>query len=171
MWVQNLLCLLLRVLDLQNSAATSYARRPETNIRPLLFSSLPLSLPQFTALDPNCEHLAVAGRTGLAHYSIQLRKWRLFGNETQEKDFIVTGGLLWWKEFIIVGCFNLAALVDEVRIYTRTEKLDNAFSKVFKVDSQVLLLNLLKDHLVVFCADNQIGIYKLNGAGTDGKRK
>ena len=56
----------------------------------------------------------MAGRTGLAHYSIQLRKWRLFGNETQEKDFIVTGGLLWWKEFIIVGCFNLAALVDEV---------------------------------------------------------
>lgn len=63
----------------------------------------------------------------------------------QEKDFIVTGGLLWWREYIIVGCFNLAALVDEVRIYPRTEKLDNANAKIFKVDTQVVLLNLLKN--------------------------
>ena len=49
---------------------------------------------QFTSLDSDCQYLAVAGRTGLAHYSILQRKWRLFGNETQEKDFIVTGGLV-----------------------------------------------------------------------------
>ena len=49
---------------------------------------------QFTSLDSDCQYLAVAGRTGLAHYSVLQRKWRLFGNETQEKDFIVTGGLV-----------------------------------------------------------------------------
>ncbi len=112
----------------------------------------------------------MAGRTGLAHYSVLLRKWRLFGNETQEKDFIVTGGLLWWKEFIIVGCYNLAALHDEVRIYPRNEKLDNSNAKIFKVDTQVLLLNLLHDLLVVFCADNQITVFSLSG-GDDGKGK
>jgi hypothetical protein len=37
------------------------------------------------------------------------RKWKLFGNETQEKEFIVTGGLLWWREFLIIGCYNLAS--------------------------------------------------------------
>lgn len=123
---------------------------------------------RFTSLDSECQYLAVAGRTGLAHYSVLTRKWRLFGNETQEKDFIVTGGLLWWKDFIIVGCYNLAALHDEVRIYPRNEKLDNANAKMFKVDTQVLLLNLLNDLLVVFCADNQITVFNLDG-GHDGK--
>ena len=53
---------------------------------------------QFTSLDSECQYLAVAGRTGLAHYSVLQRKWRLFGNETQEKDFIVTGGLVSGKD-------------------------------------------------------------------------
>ena len=58
-------------------------------------------------MDDTSEYLAVAGRTGFAHYSVSTRKWRLFGNETQEKDFIVTGGILWWRENIIMGCYNL----------------------------------------------------------------
>jgi hypothetical protein len=58
-------------------------------------------------MDETSEYLAVAGRTGFAHYSVSTRKWRLFGNETQEKDFIVTGGILWWQENIIMGCYNL----------------------------------------------------------------
>ena len=58
---------------------------------------------QYTAMDDNSEHIAVAGRTGFAHYSVALRKWRLFGNETQEKDFIVTGGILWWRDQIVIG--------------------------------------------------------------------
>ena len=103
----------------------------------------------------------MAGRTGFAHYSISTRKWRLFGNETQEKDFIVTGGILWWRDYIVMGCYNLAALHDEIRLYPRAEKLDNGFAKIFKVDAQVLLLNLLNDQLVVFCADNIINVYDL----------
>ena len=62
---------------------------------------------QYTAMDDASEYLAVAGRTGFAHYCVSTRKWRLFGNETQEKDFIVTGGILWWQENIIIGCYNL----------------------------------------------------------------
>jgi hypothetical protein len=117
---------------------------------------------RYTAMDDASEHIAVAGRTGFAHYSVGLRKWRLFGNETQEKDFIVTGGLLWWRDHVVIGCYNLAALYDEIRIYPRTEKLDNSFAKIIKVDAQVLLLNLLNDQLVVFCADNFITIYNLS---------
>ena len=112
-------------------------------------------------MDDNSEHIAVAGRTGFAHYSVALRKWRLFGNETQEKDFIVTGGILWWHDQIVIGCYNLAALYDEIRIYPRMEKLDNSFAKTLKVEAQVLLINLLNNQLVVFCADNIISIYGL----------
>ena len=61
----------------------------------------------------------------------------------------------------MMGCYNLAALHDEIRLYPRAEKLDNGFAKIFKVDAQVLLLNLLNDQLVVFCADNIINVYDL----------
>lgn len=122
-------------------------------------------------MDDASEYIAVAGRTGFAHYSIVLRKWRLFGNETQEKDFIVTGGILWWRDHIVVGCYNLAALCDELRIYPRSEKLDNANAKIIKVDAQVLLLNLLKDQLVVFCADNIIAIYNLSLTPAQAQRR
>ena len=122
-------------------------------------------------MDDTSEHIAVAGRTGFAHYSISLRKWRLFGNETQEKDFIVTGGLLWWRDHIVMGCYNLAGLHDEIRIYPRIEKLDNSFAKIVKVDAQVLLLNLFNDQLVVFCADNIITIYNLSMSAPTNPRK
>ena len=122
---------------------------------------------RYTAIDDYCQNLAVAGRTGFAHYNIDSRKWRLFGNETQEKDFIVTGGLLWWKDRIIMGCYNLAAPKDEIRIYPKSEKLDNSFAKILtSIDSQVLLINVLYDQLVVFCADNVISIYNLKSTGS-----
>lgn len=55
--------------------------------------------------------MAVAGRTGVALYSFNTRKWKLFGNETQEKDFVVTGGLLWWNEFVIMGEYFRRSLI------------------------------------------------------------
>ena len=122
---------------------------------------------RYTALDDACQNIAVAGRTGLAHYNIDSRRWRLFGNETQEKDFIVTGGLLWWKDRIIMGCYNLATPKDEIRIYPRTEKLDNSFAKILtSIDAQVLLINILGDQLVVFSADNVISVYNLRSKGS-----
>ena len=51
--------------------------------------------------------MAVAGRTGVAHYSLLTRRWKLFGNENQEKDFVVTGGLMWWRQLLIMGCYNI----------------------------------------------------------------
>ena len=65
-------------------------------------------------MDDSSTWVAVAGRTGVAHYSTNNRRWRLFGNESQERDFIVTGGLLWWREFLVIGCFNIATNKDEV---------------------------------------------------------
>ena len=81
--------------------------------------------------------MAVAGRTGLAHYNVTNNKWTLFGNQTQEKDFIATGGMLWWKQFLVVGCFNISANRDEIRLYTRDTRLENNNSSVEEVEAQV----------------------------------
>ncbi|XP_055636034.1 guanine nucleotide exchange factor subunit Rich isoform X2 [Toxorhynchites rutilus septentrionalis] len=116
---------------------------------------------RYSAVDFLGVNVAVAGRTGVALYSFNSRKWKLFGNETQEKDFVVTGGLLWWNEFVIMGCYSLIGFHDELRIYSKENKLDNRFASITKMNAPVMLINLFKDHLVVFTADGHVTIFSL----------
>lgn len=94
-------------------------------------------------------------------YSMVTRKWKLFGNETQEKDFIVTGGLLWWDEFIIMGCYSLVQKSDEIRLYPKDSKLDNRFAKIIAMAAPVMLINLFKDQLVTFTADGFVTVFAI----------
>lgn len=103
----------------------------------------------------------MAGRTGVAMYSMVTRKWKLFGNETQEKDFIVTGGLLWWDDFIIMGCYSLVQKSDEIRLYPKDSKLDNRFAKIIAMAAPVMLINLFKDQLVTFTADGFVTVFAI----------
>lgn len=76
---------------------------------PLPHSYLASNWPiRFFAIDPHTsQNLAIAGHNGLAIYSLLTRRWKLFGNENHERDFIVTGGFLWFYDYIICGCYNL----------------------------------------------------------------
>lgn len=94
------------------------------------------------------------------------RRWKLFGNETQEKDFIVVGGILWWRDYIAVGCYSIVDNRDELRFYSRDSKLDNRFAKVVKVASPILLVNSLQDQLITFGSDAQVVIWSLNQIDT-----
>ena len=38
---------------------------------------------QYAAIDRAGHCVAIAGKTGLAHYALFSKKWKLFGNETQ----------------------------------------------------------------------------------------
>ncbi|CAF4809206.1 unnamed protein product [Pieris macdunnoughi] len=117
---------------------------------------------RYSALDEEGETVCVAGRTGLAHYSRTARRWKLFGNEAQEKDFVVTGGMLCWRHYIVVGCYSILDGHDEIRFYPRDAKLDNRFAKIVRVQSQVFVLDVLHDQLVVFGADALVTIYELS---------
>lgn len=90
------------------------------------------------------------------------RRWKLFGNETQEKDFIVTGGLLWWCDYIVMGCYSIIDNRDEIRFYPRDCKLDNKFAKLVRVNAPILLINNLQDLLITFGSDAQVVIWSLN---------
>ncbi|XP_075216315.1 guanine nucleotide exchange factor subunit Rich [Lycorma delicatula] len=117
---------------------------------------------KYTAIDSEGSHVAVAGRTGLAHYSLLTRRWKVFGNETQEKDMVVTGGILWWQNYIITGCYNLPDNQDELRLYRSDTRLSNENMTSIQVSSQLLLLDSIKDRLLVFCADSFITIYAMS---------
>ncbi|CAG0893370.1 unnamed protein product [Cyprideis torosa] len=141
---------------------------------------------RYTALDSEAVFVAVAGRYGFAHYSLTNRKWKLFGSEAQERDFIVTGGMVWWRGFVVLGCYNLAKLQvgggddqasrggmrltfaplapplqDEVRLYPQAAKLDNVHALITRLESQVLLLSLLGDVLGIYEADNTLLLFQL----------
>ena len=61
---------------------------------------------QHACVDRTGHYIAVAGRYGLAHCAPPWKRWKIFGNITQERDMSVSGGLCWWREFIIAACFN-----------------------------------------------------------------
>ena len=76
----------------------------------------------------------------MAHYSLKLRRWHLFGNESQEEDVVVTGGLVWWKQsWLVFGAYNIPANADEIRLYPRNHKLDNEFVTTVMQPGQVSL--------------------------------
>ncbi|KAM9508213.1 guanine nucleotide exchange factor subunit RIC1 isoform 4-T4 [Guaruba guarouba] len=116
---------------------------------------------QFSAIDKLGQNVAVVGKFGFAHYSLLTKKWKLFGNITQEQNMMVTGGLAWWNDFIVLACYNLNDRQEELRIYLRTSNLDNAFAHITKVQADTLLLSVFRDMVILFRADCSICLYSI----------
>ncbi|XP_049908444.1 guanine nucleotide exchange factor subunit RIC1 isoform X2 [Epinephelus moara] len=116
---------------------------------------------RFAAIDTAGQCMAVAGRRGFAHYSLFTRKWKLFGNITQEQNMTVTGGLAWWKDYVVVACYNFTDQQEQLRLYQRSSNLDNAFASVTKLHSDTLLLNVFRDMVILFRADCSICLYSI----------
>ncbi|XP_061874452.1 guanine nucleotide exchange factor subunit RIC1 isoform X1 [Colius striatus] len=116
---------------------------------------------RFSAIDKLGQNVAVVGKFGFAHYSLLTKKWKLFGNITQEQNMIVTGGLAWWNDFIVLACYNLNDHQEELRIYLRTSNLDNAFAHITKVQADTLLLSIFRDIVILFRADCSICLYSI----------
>ncbi|XP_023275459.1 RAB6A-GEF complex partner protein 1 isoform X1 [Seriola lalandi dorsalis] len=116
---------------------------------------------RFAAIDTAGQCMAVAGRRGFAHYSLYTRKWKLFGNITQEQNMTVTGGLAWWNDFVVVACYNFIDQQEQLRLYQRSSNLDNAFASVTKLHSDTLLLNVFRDMVILFRADCSICLYSI----------
>ncbi|XP_026118219.1 RAB6A-GEF complex partner protein 1-like [Carassius auratus] len=116
---------------------------------------------RFAAIDWSGQCVAIAGRRGFAHYSLYTRKWKLFGNVTQEQNMTVTGGLTWWEDFVVLACYNFIDRQEELRLYVRTSNLDNVFASVTKLQSDTLLLNVFRDVVILFRADCSICLYSI----------
>lgn len=116
---------------------------------------------RFAAIDWSGQCVTVAGRRGFAHYSLFTRKWKLFGNVTQEQNMTVTGGLAWWNDFIVVACYNFIDRQEELRLYLKSSNLDNAFASVTKLHADTLLLNVFRNIVILFRADCSICLYSV----------
>ncbi|XP_040436528.1 guanine nucleotide exchange factor subunit RIC1 isoform X3 [Falco naumanni] len=116
---------------------------------------------RFSAIDKLGQNVAVVGKFGFAHYSLLTKKWKLFGNITQEQNMMVTGGLAWWNDFIVLACYNLNDHQEELRVYLRTSNLDNAFAHITKLQADTLLLSIFRDIVILFRADCSICLYSI----------
>ncbi|XP_021108680.1 RAB6A-GEF complex partner protein 1 [Heterocephalus glaber] len=77
---------------------------------------------RFSAIDKLGQNIAVVGKFGFAHYSLLTKKWKLFGNITQEQNMIVTGGLAWWNDFVVLACYNISDRQEEVSFSFSSQK-------------------------------------------------
>jgi hypothetical protein len=66
-------------------------------------------------------YIAVAGRRGLAHYSVQSGRWRTFADPAVENSFAVRGGMCWFNHVLAVATEHAGGY--DVRLYSRDLEL------------------------------------------------
>jgi hypothetical protein len=107
-------------------------------------------------------YVAIAGRRGLAHYSVNSGRWKLFDDPQVENEFTVRGGMCWHQHVLIAAVECNESF--EIRIYSRESALDN--SHVMHVERLpapiVLLAPTGADSLLVYTYDNNLYHYIIN---------
>jgi RAB6A-GEF complex partner protein 1 len=104
-------------------------------------------------------YVAVAGRRGLAHYSINSGRWKTFVNENMENEFQVRGGMC-WHQHILVAAVE-AGDSFELRLFSREAALDSSLVlHVQELPAPVVLITLSgEDSLLVYTYDNLLYHY------------
>lgn len=58
---------------------------------------------RLSVISPDGRYVAVAGRRGLAHYSVGSGRWKTFDDPGQEASFTVRGGMCWWQHILVAA--------------------------------------------------------------------
>lgn len=54
-------------------------------------------------ISPDGRYVAIAGKRGLAHYSVNSGRWKTFVNENMEQSFHIRGGMCWYHHILIAA--------------------------------------------------------------------
>ncbi|TQN69387.1 Guanine nucleotide exchange factor subunit ric1, partial [Colletotrichum shisoi] len=119
-----------------------------------------------TVVSPDGRYVAVAGRRGLAHYSVNSGRWKTFANEAMENEFQVRGSMCWYQHILVAAVE--ANKAHELRLYSRETGLDS--SQVLHTQPLpapvVLVTTTGEDSLLVYTYENLL--YHFIFAPTDG---
>lgn len=107
-----------------------------------------------TAISNDGRYIAVAGRRGLAHYSVNSGRWKTFANEVMENEFQVRGGLCWYQNVLVAAVEANRSF--ELRLYSREASLDsNTVVHIQEMQAPVVLITPSgEDSLLVYTYDN-----------------
>ncbi|KAJ3856637.1 RIC1-domain-containing protein [Lentinula lateritia] len=110
---------------------------------------------RYSSLSSDGRLIAIAGRRGLVHYSASSGRWKLFTDPVQEQAFSVQGGLLWFHHVLIAAVE--VSKTHQIRLYSRDLQLSNQNVLHREVmPSPVIILSLVDNSLLVYCADNTL---------------
>jgi hypothetical protein len=73
------------------------------------------------AISSDGRYVAVAGRRGLAHYSVTSGRWKTFDDPSMEDEFTVRGGMCWHQHVLIAAvestdAFQVGALSNQLHL-------------------------------------------------------
>ncbi|KAI1325261.1 RIC1-domain-containing protein [Xylariaceae sp. FL0255] len=107
-----------------------------------------------TVVSSDGRYVAVAGKRGLAHYSVNSGRWKTFANEAMENEFQVRGGMCWYQHILVAAVEANRSY--ELRLYSREAALES--SNVLYTQQMpapvVLITPSGEDSLLVYTYDN-----------------
>lgn len=118
-----------------------------------------------TSLDGR--YVAVAGRRGLAHYSVGSGRWKTFEDAVEENAFVVRGGMCWYQHILIAAIDTEEH--QELRLYSRERSL-GASSLIYteRLPSSAVVIALVgQDSLLVYTYENVLYHYVINASGAN----
>lgn len=112
-----------------------------------------------TTISADGRYVAVAGKRGLAHYSVSSGRWKTFGNEVMENEFQVRGGMCWYQNVLVAAVEANRSF--ELRLYSREAALDNGTAAYTQQMSApvVLITSTGEDSLLVYTYNNLLYHY------------
>jgi hypothetical protein len=109
-------------------------------------------------------YIAVAGRRGLAHYSLQSQRWKVFDDGNVENSFAVRGGMCWFNHILAVATEHVNGY--DLRLYSRELDLGrNPLSTEAFTMPIVFIGPSGEDSLLVYTYENILYHYVLNISG------
>ncbi|KAL8914678.1 MAG: hypothetical protein Q9171_000690 [Xanthocarpia ochracea] len=111
-------------------------------------------------------YIAVAGKRGLAHYSVGSGRWKTFDDSEAENAFVVRGGMCWYQHVLIAAVESDESY--ELRLYSRELGL-NAESLLHtqKLPSAAVVISMTgQDSLLVYTYENVLYHYIVNASDT-----
>ncbi|KAI9145750.1 RIC1-domain-containing protein [Paraphysoderma sedebokerense] len=117
---------------------------------------------KYSVVSQDGRYLAVAGKRGFAHYSVESGRWKLFGNSQQEKD-VLCRGLVWYKNILIAAIQDASSLKCQLLFFSRDQKLDLSLAIHEEwLPHVTLLMNVCGPYLFIYTFDNVLTVFKLN---------
>ncbi|KAG6016807.1 hypothetical protein E4U43_003051 [Claviceps pusilla] len=107
-----------------------------------------------TVISSDGRYVAVAGRRGLAHYSVNSGRWKTFASEEMENEFQVRGGMCWYQHILIAAIESNRSY--ELRLFSRETALDisQVLFRQHIAAPVVLVTTSGEDSLLVYTYEN-----------------
>ncbi|KAI4643209.1 uncharacterized protein J4E79_011371 [Alternaria viburni] len=107
-------------------------------------------------------YVAIAGKRGLAHYSVNSGRWKMFDDPFIENEFTVRGGMCWFQHVLIAAVECRES--HEVRVYSREAALDNSHvMHTQKLPAPIVLIAPSgEDSLLVYTYENILYHYVIS---------